>query len=186
MAIDLTDKQNVNPSDADFPFGDVRDKTPLVPGTKWDRSTMSDYIQFFHKMMSVAGLSYNGLLDNETNDWQFFEALQSVLPKKYMKQITSDFDGEVVTITRSEIEAAFGNVTPFYNGALGAGTTTNNKIDFQIQIWFLDAGVWTNMPITQTVGDGAIVTVNNTTGDVSVTLSLPPVSALPTRFILMG
>lgn len=82
MAIELEDKSNVNPPDSDFPFGDVRDKTPSVSGTRWDRETMSDYIQFFHKMMSEAGVTYNGSLDNEANGWQFYEAFRK-LTKPY-------------------------------------------------------------------------------------------------------
>jgi hypothetical protein len=78
MAIELEDKANVNAPDADFVYGDVRDKTPSVAGTRWDRETMSDYIQFFHKMMDEAGVAYNGLLDNESNGWQFWEAFRKL------------------------------------------------------------------------------------------------------------
>jgi hypothetical protein len=82
MAIALEDKQNVNPADGDFLYGDVRDKTPSVSGTRWDRETMSDYIQFFHRMMDEADLAYNGLLDNDSNGWQFYEAFRK-LTKPY-------------------------------------------------------------------------------------------------------
>lgn len=186
MALELVNKDNVNPADAEFLYGDVRDKTPSIGGTKYNRATMSDYIQFFHRMMAIAQITYNNDLDNEANGWQFFEALQSVLPKKYVKQIVSDFDGEVVTITRAEIEAAFGTVIPFYNGAMESGTTVKPFVDLQVQVWYKLTGVWYQMPLTQTVGDGAIVTIDDATGDFTITLSLPPVSALDTRFVLMG
>jgi hypothetical protein len=78
MALELVNKENVNAPDADFPFGDVRDKTPTVGGTKYNRSTMSDYIQFFHKMMSEAGIAYNNTLDNEYSGWQFYEAFRKL------------------------------------------------------------------------------------------------------------
>lgn len=76
MAIGLEDKINVDPASTEFPYGDVRDKTPTVGGTRYDRNTMSDYIQFFHKMMDAAGIVPNGMLDNEYNGWQLFDALQ--------------------------------------------------------------------------------------------------------------
>jgi hypothetical protein len=78
MALELVNKENVNAPDSDFPFGDVRDKTPTVGGTKYNRLTMSDYIQFFHKMMSEAGITYNNDLDNESNGWQFYEAFRKL------------------------------------------------------------------------------------------------------------
>lgn len=90
MALELTNKENVNAPDSDFPFGDVRDKTPSVAGTKWNRQMMSDYIQFFHKMMSEAGITYNNQLDNEYSGWQFYEAFRKLTKpyKAYHAKVT--------------------------------------------------------------------------------------------------
>jgi len=72
----LENKGNVNAPSVDWPFGEVRDKTLLVPGTKWDVEMMSDIIQFFSKMFDVSGIAANGLLDNELNGFQLFQAFQ--------------------------------------------------------------------------------------------------------------
>lgn len=74
----LENKVNINPADSDFPFGDVRDKTTGIAGTKWNREMMSDYIQFFHKMFSESGLTYNEQLDNEYSGWQLYEAFRKI------------------------------------------------------------------------------------------------------------
>jgi len=78
MAIELQNKTNVNAPDSDFPYGDVRDKTPTVAGTKYDRNTMSDYFQFFHKMMDEAGITYNNVLDNDYSGFQLYEAFRKL------------------------------------------------------------------------------------------------------------
>ena len=80
MAISLINKPNVNPADSDFPFGDLRDNPGDFTGTPLNRLVLSDYIQFFHKMMSEAGVSYNGELDNDYSGFQFWEALRVLFP----------------------------------------------------------------------------------------------------------
>ena len=70
----LENKDNVNTPNADFPFGDVRDKATGIAGTKWNKEMMSDIIQFFSKMFNKSGLIANGNFDNETNGFQLFEA----------------------------------------------------------------------------------------------------------------
>jgi hypothetical protein len=74
MAIKLTDKTNTDPASVDWPFGEVRDKTISVGGTKYDKNTISDHFQFFEKLMSEAGVVHNGELDNEANGFQLWEA----------------------------------------------------------------------------------------------------------------
>ena len=75
--IKLESKTNVDAPSAAWPYGDVRNKTLSVAGTKWDKEQMSDIIQFFAKLMDASGIAPNGLLDNQTNGFQLFEALQT-------------------------------------------------------------------------------------------------------------
>lgn len=78
MAIKLEDKQNVTAPDAAFPFGDVKDNSGASDGTPLDRAVLSDYIQFFAKMLDASGVVANGLLESETDGFQYFEALQKL------------------------------------------------------------------------------------------------------------
>jgi hypothetical protein len=78
----LANKANVNPADYIYPFGDVRDKTLSIPGTKWNRDMMSDIFQLMEKMIFESGVTPNETDDNETNGYQLYEAFRK-LTKPY-------------------------------------------------------------------------------------------------------
>lgn len=75
MAIKLEDKANVTAPAAPYPYGDVKDNTGGNDGTPMDRSVMSDYFQFFAKMLAESGITPNDLLENDTNGYQYHQAL---------------------------------------------------------------------------------------------------------------
>lgn len=88
--IKLVDKPNTESASVDYPFGSVRDKTPTLAGTRYDKNFMSDMTQFFEKLFNESGLSSNGLLDNETNGFQLYDALKKVVrPFKVLTMIMS-------------------------------------------------------------------------------------------------
>ena len=136
MAIRLEDKQNVNPADADFPYGDVRDKTPTVAGTKWDRNTMSDYIQFFHKMLDEAGITPNGTLDNDYNGFQMYEAFRKLTRPYKLNALRLAYSVGVVTATNqfNDIGAIVWTRTStgLYKGTLTGGFDVA-KTNIQVQ-----------------------------------------------------
>jgi hypothetical protein len=78
----LVNKTNVNPADYIYPFGDVRDKTLSIPGTKWNREMMSDIFQLMEKIMFESGITPNEADDNDTNGYQLYEAFRK-LTKPY-------------------------------------------------------------------------------------------------------
>lgn len=137
MAIGLEDKENVNPADSDFPFGDVRDKTPSVGGTKWNRNMMSDYIQFFHKMMNEAGITPNGVLDNEYNGWQIYEAFRKLTRPYKLNALRLAYGGGVVTAT-NQFNDVGSIVWTRTSMGLYKGTLTNGfnvvKTNIQVQL----------------------------------------------------
>lgn len=104
--------------------------------------------------------------------------------KKVIKEFLSVADGDVLTITRAELETAIGgSATTSYFMAGGTGTTAPNNstfsyADMQIQLWVLSLGVWIqyntgNSPVG--VGAGQIITlVNDTTGDITINLNMAP------------
>jgi hypothetical protein len=75
MAIQLKDKVNVTAPAGAYPFGDVKDDSGANDGTPYDRATNSDYFQFFAKMLFESGITPNDLIENDTNGFQYFEAL---------------------------------------------------------------------------------------------------------------
>lgn len=75
MAIKLTSKPDTIPAGGDYPYGDIRDRVGLTPGTPVSRQVYADFHQFFERIMAISGVSHNGLPDNDNNGWQLFEAL---------------------------------------------------------------------------------------------------------------
>ena len=74
--IPLINKPNVDGSDSEYLYGNIRDKTGLIQGTPVNVEVYADMHQFFEKMMAESNVVANNLPDNEYNDWQLWEALQ--------------------------------------------------------------------------------------------------------------
>ncbi len=79
MAYAITDKPNTTAPDADYPFGNIKDKTISVHGTPVNKIVYADFHQFFAKMMDYAGVTPNGLPDNEYSGWQLMESLMALM-----------------------------------------------------------------------------------------------------------
>jgi hypothetical protein len=79
MAIKLTDKPNTEAATGDYPFGNVRDKTSTLAGTPVNKEVYADFHQFFEKLMNYAGVTHNGLPDNDYSGWQLMEALMALM-----------------------------------------------------------------------------------------------------------
>jgi hypothetical protein len=79
MAYAITDKPNTSAPDADYPFGNVRDKTISVAGTPVNTVVYADFHQFFAKLMDYAGVTPNSLPDNEYSGWQLMESLMALM-----------------------------------------------------------------------------------------------------------
>lgn len=69
---------NIVAPDSDYPSGRSKD-TPN--GTAMREETMGDFQQFFFKMMREAGITANGLPDNEYSGNQYFEAAGKLFNK---------------------------------------------------------------------------------------------------------
>jgi hypothetical protein len=107
MAYRITDKPNTEAPSTAYPYGNIRDKTISINGTPVNKMVYADFHQFFAKLMDFAGVTPNGLPDNEYSGWQLFESLMVALPKKYILETTSEGNGDVITILLEDIEQAF-------------------------------------------------------------------------------
>lgn len=82
MARNLANKPNVNSPDSDYPYGRIRDRDPgVTAGTRVDENAYGDMHQFFAKMFSASGLTYNELPDNDYSGFQFWAALNIAIRK---------------------------------------------------------------------------------------------------------
>ena len=113
MAILLENKQNVNAPNATFPFGDVKDNSGANDGTPLNRAVLSDYMQFFAKMLDASGVVPNGLLENNTNGFQYFLALVQNIRQT---TATTSLSGTSERATQAEMNA--GDATRHVTGEI--------------------------------------------------------------------
>ena len=89
MARSLINKENVEPVDGDYPYGRIKDNTGSDDGTPVNEDVYGDFHQFFAKMFSESGLTYNELPDNDYSGFQLFEALKIYTNKLVTDQLSS-------------------------------------------------------------------------------------------------
>lgn len=102
MAKDLSNAPNIG-SDANYLNGNVVNDQTII-----GEHINQDMIQFFQKLMSLANLTPNGSFDNETNGYQFIEALNKLYQQKSIITILQDTANGIVKYT------AIGNDTDGY------------------------------------------------------------------------
>lgn len=182
----LKDKPDVITDNPDYPFGEIQDDNGTGNGTPVDFTLLNDYTQFFEKLFDFSLLTANGLPDNDVNGYQLWQALLMNMPKKYVFQWSSVFDGASHTITRASIDSYFADmpgVSAFYDGF--NSDAGNNFASFQIDLYYLDSGVWTKIQTGTSVEP--VITINNTTGDITIVLNGAPIDpAALVQAVLIG
>lgn len=99
MAIALSTKPNTEAPSSAYPFASIRDASGLTLGTPVSRLVYSDFHQFFEKMMDFAGVTHNGLPDNDTNGYQLHEALLATIQLQSQKYLFSDLSEALSNVT---------------------------------------------------------------------------------------
>lgn len=87
----LKNKTNTVPPGGDYPYGDLRDNPGDNSGTPVNRDLMGDIHRTVEKIMDEAGITANGLDDNDANGYQIYEAMMIAL--KPYKSIFGRFTG---------------------------------------------------------------------------------------------
>lgn len=97
--IKLENKSNVTAPSTAYPYGNIKDDGGIGDGTPVDRAVYADFHQFFAKLFNESGLVSNGLPDNETNGFQYYQALQrletnlALINQSKIKLINARLDG---------------------------------------------------------------------------------------------
>jgi hypothetical protein len=86
MAVKLENKQNVIPPNATFPYGAIQDNPGNFSGTPFNTSVYGDFHQYFAKMLAESGIIANGQVENATNGFQYFDAL-NVTTRPFINQV---------------------------------------------------------------------------------------------------
>ena len=149
MARQLLTGTNVDPADATNPFGKVRDDSSptATDGTLLNEVLTNDPLIFFQKLLDEAGITANDLPEDETNGFQFIEALRafifrisggSGLMAQRFTNLPNTGAGE------QYLDIAFGNntfVTVKADGSSRAATSPDG-INWTPRITALDSLAW--------------------------------------------
>lgn len=95
MAIGIQNTDNVDAPDSDYPYGKVRDNDGTGNGTPANTKTLGDFHQYFARLLDIAGISPNGLPDNDYSGFQYFEALLKVISDHISIPRGTDLDNEI-------------------------------------------------------------------------------------------
>ena len=162
-------------TDPNFLNGDLVDGSTLLNTT-----VLQDIVQFFQKLKAKAGLTENGLFDNEVNGYQTIEALDKRNFTATIKTINLEFTNLVNLIFGANIDipypygidldfARFTGIFSYQHQASGGGALTTNCIDINfisinspLSVGFL---VNSNPLVTLTFYNNRVNVHNVSTGD---------------------
>lgn len=97
MAIKLTDKPNTEAPSANYPYGNIVDNDGSLNGTPVNKLVYADLHQFFERLMALAGVTHNGLPENNTNGFQLIGALDT-----FSRSLTASLSANG-TVTRASL-----------------------------------------------------------------------------------
>lgn len=75
MARRLSTKTNVVAPGGAYPYGRIKDDSGLNDGTPVNELLYGDQHQFFERLLEMSQITPNGLVENDTNGFQLYEAL---------------------------------------------------------------------------------------------------------------
>lgn len=132
MAVGIENFSQINPADADYLNGDIKD---APAGTPVNRQVYGDIQQFFRKLMRDAGLTPNGQRDNESNGFQLIAALRKAgkSHSEYVARLTQAGAAAPVVdaLIINELSAAIvwaKTGTGTYTGTLASAFTTDKTV----------------------------------------------------------
>lgn len=91
MAIGLSNQQNISTPNGTYPEGDIQDNPGDNTGTPFDRRVYADYHQSLAKLLRMASITPNGNYDNETNGFQYIQAMRKCFVSP----------GQIITFSRA-------------------------------------------------------------------------------------
>jgi len=116
------DKTNVTAPNSEYPFGQIRDRDGVIPGTPGSLEVYGDHHQFFEKLIRESTIIPNGLLDSEYNGYQLWAAFEEHVKnlRNYTRYyIVVSQSGTSAPTINQQLEADFGAPTLVNRTATG-------------------------------------------------------------------
>jgi hypothetical protein len=139
MAIGIENQANIIPAGtAGYPNGDIKDRIGATAGTPVNKKVYADMHQFFAKMMRKAGITANNTPDNETNGFQYLDALLNtdfVLANPSGSCAGSNFG---ITLTDVGSTSTLGSISLYH--AIKIGKSVRVSIYLQVIVSAIGSG----------------------------------------------
>jgi hypothetical protein len=97
---------------------------------------------------------------------------------RYVKEINTNFDSTTLTITQTELNAC--GITPSY-----CSTSGTEYSDFTLSLWYLVSGVWKLIQPYESPTEFYGVSVNDTTGLITISIARPVSTTTRLRAVLI-
>lgn len=122
MARNLLLKQNVNPQNSEYPYGQVRDNDGSNNGTPVNEEVYGDFHQFFAKMFAESGLTYNNVPDNAYDGFQYYDAMVAIITLGINVNATNELNKTWDAMS-------------LVNNWINTGSGSYNDAEYQIDEW---------------------------------------------------
>ena len=124
MARPLNIVPDIEAANAEYPAGRIKNEVAPDVGTPVIEELYGDIIQVFHKLMRLAGLTYNELPENETTGFQYIEALA-----KYVRTLSATLTnkGTVELATDAETQGGTDSQRAITPASLESKTATESR-----------------------------------------------------------
>lgn len=84
MTLRLQDKPNVTPPGGDYSYGNIKDDTGSDDGTPLNQFVHADFHQTFARILDKSTIVANGLVDNNANGYQLYQAVMEAVARECM------------------------------------------------------------------------------------------------------
>lgn len=103
MARNITNLSNVDAPDSDYTWGRVRNNPGDNTGTPVNEAMVGDVLNYHMKLADDAGITLNGLPDNENNGWQLSDVYYAAM---FRSPQTPSYSGLFIDNTTAPIRFA--------------------------------------------------------------------------------
>lgn len=171
MARDKSTLTKIDKSDlVNYPNARIKDDAGSGDGTPVNERVYGDHHEFFAKLMRLAGQTYNGLPDNETNGYQLIDALKAYANKNAYVYDLATSGGKLTIATKLGILKD--NETLLCKATVDKGAQTQLRGSDNVDKTITFVGTFKTGEYVQLVSTGATVVLVRLSNAVNLNLMI--------------